>query len=517
MSLEHVELSKKIKVGIFTVAGLAFLGLVTVFVNDRPFWWRPCELVKIHVEDATGLKAKSPVRSLGLQIGYLKSVDLTETHVTLGICITAPVEVLSTTRAYIRVEGFLGDKFVELKPVRHTGYSEKEEEKPSGDAPAVEPKSSSRFNGGPVFSFFLHQFISAFLSTASAEESAPISAPIPVETVKSETAPDPVPSPAPKKANAQVGGGTKEIPVGEGAQDFNSVMKQVDGLVKEMTHVASNLRKGINPDELRGAIQQLNRALENASRTLSPEGGLTTTAQRTLSKLEDAVEQLRDQLTRINQGQGSVGRVLNDDIYADELLEALKNLNAILGRASRLIFRLDISGEQLPTYDGGRGTFQLGVWTRPDRYYLLGITQDPRGKTTNTTTSTSVNGGGATVTKTDRTEDQGLLITAMVGKIFYRRIDLSVGAKYGDGTLSAAYLFGKGGEEYRLSFRVDGYSRGRSGGTDARLTLTAFPTANLYAKGGFDRVRRYNGKTAYFVGAGISFTDEDIRLLFTFL
>src|SRR5690606_35586037 len=79
---------------------------------------RPCEPVHIYVDDASGLLKKSPVRSLGIQIGYLNSVELAGDQVRLNICITAPVEVTQRTRAYIRGEGFLGDKFVELRPVR---------------------------------------------------------------------------------------------------------------------------------------------------------------------------------------------------------------------------------------------------------------------------------------------------------------------------------------------------------------------------------------------------------------
>src|ERR1041385_3309861 len=119
MSTNEAGTVTRIRVGIFTLATLGLIGAITVFVNDKPFWWRPCQLVHINVEDATGLKTKSPVRSLGLQIGYLQSVELSETHVRLGICITAPVAVLDTTRGYIRGEGFLGDNFVELKPVRY--------------------------------------------------------------------------------------------------------------------------------------------------------------------------------------------------------------------------------------------------------------------------------------------------------------------------------------------------------------------------------------------------------------
>ncbi len=89
--------------------------------QDRPFWWKSCQPVYISVEDATGLKTKSPIKSLGIQVGYLKSIELSETHVKLGICLTAAVEVIGETRAYIRGEGFLGDKFVELKPMKYLG------------------------------------------------------------------------------------------------------------------------------------------------------------------------------------------------------------------------------------------------------------------------------------------------------------------------------------------------------------------------------------------------------------
>src|SRR3954470_16321293 len=121
MNPNQASTSTRIKVGVFTLFGLLVIGATTVLVNDRPFFWRPCQLVHINVADATGLKTKSPIRSLGLEIGYLLSVELSESHVDLGICITAPVEVLPETKAFIRGEGFLGDKFVELKPVRYLG------------------------------------------------------------------------------------------------------------------------------------------------------------------------------------------------------------------------------------------------------------------------------------------------------------------------------------------------------------------------------------------------------------
>ena len=70
-----------------------------------------------------------------------------------------------------------------------------------------------------------------------------------------------------------------------------------------MSGLTSNLKKTLNPEEMKKTMDQLNVTLQSANKTLSPEGGINQTAQRTLAKLEDAIEQLRDQMTRVNKGE----------------------------------------------------------------------------------------------------------------------------------------------------------------------------------------------------------------------
>jgi phospholipid/cholesterol/gamma-HCH transport system substrate-binding protein len=471
MHTTHASPATRFKVGIFTILGLALIGAITVFVNDRPFWWRPCELVHISVEDATGLKTKSPVRSLGLQIGYLRSVELSETHVRLGICITAPVEVLPATRAYIRGEGFLGDKFVELKPVKYTGGDRE-------SRPAASPKTSA-----------LRRLFALLIPEARAES-----------------------TPAKKDG--------REIPVGEKSQDVQQLVNQVDSLVEEMTTLTNNLKEAIDPREMRATLNQLNKTLENASRTLSPEGGLNTTAQRTLAKLEDAIEQLRDMMTRVNKGEGSVGMLLNDPTYAEEIREAVRNVNRLLSRVGGVRFVIDVGAQQIPILDGGRGWFRLGIFPQPDRYYLLGITLDPRGKRNVTTTTTVINGGTPQVVTTTEVDQGGILITGMLGKVFWRRLDLSLGVLHGDGTLSTALNLGPRDREELLILRDDLYSRGQGLGIDNRVTATLRPFlrrgvfGNVFLQGGLETTRKINGKLPWLYGAGVSFDDDDIKILF---
>lgn len=471
----QVSIKTRVQVGLFTLFGFFLIGAVSVYVNHKPQWWRACQLVHINVEDGTGLKSKSPVKSLGIEIGYLKTVELTETYVSLGICITAPVEVLPTTRAYIRSEGFLGDKFVELKPMRYVG-------------PHTEAAKD----------------VSWFFPNAYAEE--PSSNVANAATTSNEV---PVAKPAYKTRD-------REIPVGQGSQDVQQLVGRVDQLVGEVTSLTNNLKQAINPEELRQTMRQLNKTLENASRTLSPDGGLNQTAQRTLGKLEDTIEQLRDQMTRVNQGKGSLGMLLNDPSYAEEIKEVIHNANKLLSKVGGVRFNVNIGGEEINGYDSGRGWFQLSIWPEANRYYKVGIAVDPRGSRTETDVTTT-SGGVTTLTQTEAIEPTHILITAMFGKVFYNnRLDLSLGVLYGDATASVGLQLGPVGMEDRIKLTNDIYSRSGPGehSPNDRITLTLQPYMGIYVNGGIDSLYRVNNSLTFFYGAGITFDDEDIKLLF---
>jgi phospholipid/cholesterol/gamma-HCH transport system substrate-binding protein len=473
----------KFKVGVFSILALMLVGLATVLVNDKPSWWKGCQLVFINVDDATGLKTKSPIRSLGLQIGYLRSVQLKDNKVRLGICITADVEVIPTTRAYIRGEGFLGDKFVELKPLKYVGPKLDEQDDSAAPAPAEEKPESEKQSGIRLEKSNEKQSVSLWdwlVPSAAAEE---------------------------KKS--------KEVQVGSQGQDVQELVNQVNGLVSEMTNLTKGLKESINPQDLRNTMQQLNRTLENASRTLSPEGNLTTTAQRTLAKLEDAIEQMRDLAIRINRGEGSVGMILTDPYYAEQLKELLKSANRLMSKVNGIRFIVDVGAHSIPAYDGTRGTFQVSIWPRQDRYYRLGAGIDPRGFRRSLTTTT-VSGSTSTTVQTTTVEDTALVITAMLGKVFYRRLDLSVGALYGDGMLATSIYLGPREHEDRFQLYSNIYSRGRATGISARVGAILRPYDSVYLTGGLESFREVNGAIPYFIGGGVAFDDDDVKMLFAF-
>jgi len=470
MNRSDYSLSIRLKFGFFSLLGLFSIGVLLLLISNRPYWWRPCQLVYVSLNDAMGLKNKSPVRSLGIEIGYLKSVDLFESHVVLGVCITAPVAISSETKAYVRGEGFLGDKFLEFKPVLRTA--------PATSYGDFLPASSENGDQKPRSvwrNFFLPE---AFAAPRSLERG-------------------------------------RQVHMGSDTQDVNRLVDQMGKVLQEVGKLTSRLDSSLNSDELKKILSQLNHVLANASTTLSPGGDLSRSAQRSLVKLEDAIEQLRAVFTRINQGTGSLGMILNDPSYAQEIKKILENANRFLNRYNEVEFILDLGGAALPAYDGGRGYFQLGIWPKKDRYYLLGIASDSRGKLSNTTVTTT-SGGQKVTTQTQVADQTGLLFTLMLGKVFFSRLDLALGALYGDGAFSATFYLGPNQDLRKIALKNDIYVRNSVGSVHDRLALQVFPYDWVYFNAGIESFVKINRKFPYFYGAGIRFTDEDIKLLFAF-
>ena len=113
------------------------------------------------------------------------------------------------------------------------------------------------------------------------------------------------------------------------------------------------------------------------------------------------------------------------------------------------------------------------------------------------------------------TDYSAMFFTAMMGKVYHDRWDLSVGLLYGDGALSLKYNFGPQGAVDQFQAGVDFYVRVNTG-VNARVYANLQPFRNVYLKVGLERlpfISTANGAT-YFVGGGLTFDDEDIKLLF---
>lgn len=498
-------MNRNLRIGIFTAIGVGLIIWFSVYVNDHPYWYRPCNEVKIHVDDATGLRRKSPVRTLGLEIGYINDVTLDGDRVLITVCVTGPVKLIPDTRAYIRSSGFLGDKFLELKPVdmvngqassglpsdTQEGTAQMKETddvnnssaapiraiEESDDQTQVEqPEISREWKLESVLRSKFFRFLFSFLlpMQARAEEQPTLSA-------------------------------SREA-------ELQDTIKKVGKLIDQLTLMVGDLREVTQQKDFKEMIVNLNSAMKHLESLLRPTGKTMKNVDAALESLKNSMANFEEVMRKVNQGEGTIGKFVNDPAIFDELRAAIKSINLLLGKAGTLKTFVDLGAWSVPAYDGSKARFSVMIAPNPGRYYLLGISTDPRGREKKTTTTTVVNGGNPSVEEKTVNEEKGLRITALFGK-YFGRLDLKAGIIEDSGAVGIGWWFD---EERKNGILAEVLSAGKGEPLTVRAYAKVHLYSALYVTGGMDSFREYRGKAPYFVGAGLFFDDDDLKYLLAF-
>lgn len=499
-------MNRIIRIGIFTSIGVALIVGFSVWVNDHPYWYRSCNEVKIHVDDATGLRRKSPVKTLGLDIGYINDVRLDEEKVLVKVCVTGPVKLVPETRAFIRSAGFLGDKFLELKPVERIGA----ESSPRPDGNAIPPAQEEKPDG-------------------QAEDALKNSSSAPLHILNSVTHESKPEYPWEKESRHPAAIILESfsyllswvLPEAHAEQatlnasreaELQDTVKKVGKLIDQLTLMVGDLREVTQQKEFKETIINLNSAMKHLEVLLRPEGKVMKNVDSAMESLKNTMASAEKAMKKISDGEGSLGKLVNDPGLYEEMRNAIRSVNLLLGKAGGLKTYIDISGVTIKAYEGARANFSLIIAPNPGRYYLVGLTNDPRGRDRKTVTTTSVNNGPTNTEVKNVNEEKGLRITAMFGK-YFGHLDLRVGLMEDYGAVSAGYWFD---EQRRYGLRADLYSLGKGQPYTARLSARAQIMPSVYVTGGVDTTQKYLGHKTYFVGGGLFFDDDDIKYLFAF-
>jgi|GEM_PF-7104481 len=487
-------MNRVMRIGIFTAVGIFAIVAFSIYVNDHPYWYRSCNEVKINVEDATGLRRKSPVKTLGLEIGYINAVDLEGDKVMIQVCVTGPVKLNNDTKAYVRSSGFLGDKFLELKPVDKIGGTPSTPSSPAAplpaspdNTPAEPPKdSSSATPATEILKTGARHLLRTFVTVIDLVE---------------------------PQARAE----TKTLDATRDAE-LQDTMKKVAKLIDQLTLMVGDLREVTQQKDFKETVVNLNASMKHLQNLLRPDGKVMKNVDAAMESMKNTMASAETVMNKIKEGEGTIGKFINDPSLYDDIRAAIQGVNLLLGKAGLLRTYVDIGGWKIDAYNGTKGYFRVTIAPNPTRYYLLGVSNDPRGRDRKTTTSTSVNGGAQTVVVENKNEEKGLAITAMFGKHF-GPLDLSIGLKEDYGNVGVNFWFDSA---KRYGILSDIYSKGTDkGGVTARIYARATVYSALYVVGGVDQLQTFTdskgrSRKPWFVGMGVSFDDDDLKYLLAF-
>lgn len=438
----------EIKVGIFAAAIILILAWATIRVSDKTRVSGGGYELTVAFDNATGLKPKAPVELAGVKVGVVKNIRLLDSREALvTLAISEGVKLSDDTEAILRTRGFLGETYVEIIPG-------------DPDLPILKKGDRIRFS-------------------------------------------------------ARTG-------------DINSLVSQFNSIAEDIKHVTSSLRGMVGDDQtypinrVIGNLEEFTNAIKeitlrnenNVDRITSNLAAMTEQLREIIARgkadVEESVERIASITRKIDEGKGTVGRLINDEETVDKLNEAVDNLNQTLGGFRRLEMEIGYHAEYLAQTEDFKHYVDVVLKPTPDKALMLGLVTDPdpRASHVERTTDITVNDNTTTVTTETATIDrEKLRFSVQLAKKFY---DFTVRGGLIESTGGFGFDYDKGPlgvhfSAFDFSTRF-GERPHLKAGADLNLTR------NIYLTGGADDIIRRGGPTPdWYVGAGFRFVDDDFK------
>ena len=465
------NLTTEFKVGLFT-----FLALVTViymFFVLSPDIISPEDSKEYFtvVDNASGIVTKTHVRTNGVSVGKVEDIKLESSHTKIIFSVSHDVKIPVGSSMEIRTRGLLGETFLEIIRLPDEGKY-------------IEQGSLIPLNSDKVG---FTQLIGIMGNIA--------------KDIKKVT-----------NTLADVIGGDS------GKSSFKNILSNLDFASKNLAQILKNNRNGVSD-----IIENLEAFSSNMAAVIDEEN-----AERLdiiLSKFESVMEDVRSSAnnvklvsTKIEEGQGTLGQLVNSDDTIQELKAAIADVRSVIAPAVKLKVDVQYQGE-FRDDNSNQHFFNMVFRTRPDKFYLLGVTNTKIDeKNTTLVTTNKIESGETTTETSERTVAKAAVkINFQFGKrwgFLALRFGLfeTTGGFAGD-----FYLFND-----KLQFTVEAYDWD----SESLIRRVAYVktyskilfTENIFAIIGVDDLTRMtssdgiaSAKYRFFAGMGLQFNDDDLK------
>lgn len=307
-----------------------------------------------------------------------------------------------------------------------------------------------------------------------------------------------------------------QIAMVDDAASLDKLIGDAGRVAKSLVVVADNLRDATEGDDSKPVgkilknIEQLTGDLKTLVADKKGEVSEMITAMRSaMVRIDRAMVNVEEITQKINDGKGTIGKLINDEEMVDTLDTTLTTFGTYADLAFKTEISIDAHTNVIPRQDGQR-TY-LGVNIRPgaDRFYEVGLVSKPGGPMEEwTRTVTTV--GGPTVTTNERTvEENKYRITALLGRNFYN-FGVKAGLIEGEGGVGVEY----NAWHRRIKFGMDAFDFDPDDALDRDFQLRPYVRYNVmrgvYLQGGGEDV--LNERTrSFFFGGGVFLTNEDLK------
>jgi phospholipid/cholesterol/gamma-HCH transport system substrate-binding protein len=497
-------MSREARVGIFVLLGLIILTYFTFRVSKWGLIAEKGYRLTVDFDTAAGLEPKSDVKMAGVPIGKVEEIKLVGNRARLVLRIRPEFGIPVDSVGSIQTQGLLGEKYVEILPGKDA-----QRNLPAGGqvANTLSPTNlDDMVRKLSAIGDDVKKFSESLSETFGTEEGKKALGDI-LRDVQATTT-------------------VLRTVVQGNEQRFGRIIANIDRLSADLSEISSTNKENVRltianlrafSDTLKTEAPDLVRKLEEMSDRVSGVVGDNRenlketienfkTASARLDNTLDAAEKV---MAKIDRGEGTLGRLVNDNTAHDSITGTLEGINRYVRKTEQLKTFIDYHLEWQERPSEYKHYVNLRLQPTADKYYMIGVVDDPRGKFSSDTSTTVVTPPGTATTVTTDTFSDKLKWSALIARRF-SGVTLKGGVMESTGGLGLEYELLKN----RLTIGLDAFDFSREEDLPPHLKLYGNYDIfkNLFVTGGVDDlIASERNLRTLFLGFGIKFADEDIK------
>lgn len=306
-----------------------------------------------------------------------------------------------------------------------------------------------------------------------------------------------------------------QVAVAQNAPKVDIVVDNVVKVTAEARALTAEFRRSANRilDDAE-AVTQTVRSIIGDNTEVVQEGfdgvkGAARRLQDALDKLDGTLDRARSIATKIDEGEGTIGRLVNDDRLINSVNELVDESGSFVKQITRLQTIVAMRADYYINQGSMRTAVDLKLQPRPDKYYMLSLVDDPRGNTTVTerVTLTSESDEDPVIREQQTvTEDRFRLSLQFAKRLYMFTGRIGIIENSGGVGLDLHLA----GDALKLS--ADLFSFDANVWPRLRIDLLYTFFTHLYIAAGVDEVLNEE-LTDVFFGVGLTFNDQDLKAI----
>ena len=506
------------RVGLLVILALGILFGFLTFSKKGGMEQDAAVEVYAYFKDASGLGKKSRVQIAGIPVGEIISIELIGLRAKVTIRIKKEIGVRRNASLTKRSESLLGDYLIDLAP----GTEDQppilngEEIVSVLDAPGMEAvmgsiqliaqdvqqvtKSLRNVLGGEKGQASLESIVANLTTLTAAVD----------KTIRdSATRLDQILN------NVEgISGDIRKMTTKE-QNSISSIVANIDAISKDVRDVMASVKRVVGENE--GEV----------------EGGVAS-VKETLAKLDRTLANVEEVSKNIKDGKGTVGALLADERLGQKLSDTIEDVSDFAGRLTGMELELGVRTDYLVNQGAAKIFISGRLMPKPDKYYLIEAVDDPRGSVETIILQNNPPAAGEPAVQKQLRTKETLKFSAMFAKR-YSFLTLRLGIIESTGgvgldlNVPIKFFYYSRWLEDALVVKVDAFNFSVEQLTLPRLRATVrfTPFEHVYVNVGIDDALNAPNRDSltnklisgrdFFVGAGVYFTDSDLKSLLPLL